>query len=158
MAGVVARAKRRRAPRGKEGKEKRKYKYITWRSQGRQAGWIVQWQGKTHGGFHSSQDAARDTLQAAMGLSSADAVPRAQRSASAAGAVTSRFTGVYFHKRKGSYTTRDTSQGTFKTPTAAARATGAPSKRLSPTVLLHRVTFMRTVRACQCRRPRASFC
>ena len=147
MAGGVAGAKRRRAPRGNARKEKRKYKHITWREVGRQAGWIVQWKGRTHGGFHSSQDAARDTLQAVMGLSSADAVPRVQRPASAPSRATSRYAGVYYHKQKGRYTTRDTSHGTFSTPRDAVRVTGAPLKRgLKPAELIRRVKFMRQVR------------
>lgn len=150
----------RRAPGEAAGKEQRKYKHISWREAGRQAGWIVQWQGKTHGGFHGSQDAARETLQAAMGLSSAAEVPRVQRSASAPSRATTRYVGVYFHKGKGSYTTRDWTQGTFSTPRAAARATGArPKKRLSPAELIRRVSFMRQVRhVSECRRPWTSFC
>lgn len=147
MAGGVAGAKRCRAPRGAARKKQRKYKHITWRESGSQAGWIVQWEGKTLGGFHGSQDAARDTLQAAMGLNSADEVPRVQRSASAPSRATSRYIGVYLHKWKGSYTTRDTtSQGSFSTPHAAAQAAGAPRKRsLGPAELLRRVMFMRKV-------------
>ena len=128
-------------------KQKRKYKHITWRETSRQAGWIVQWKGKTVGGFHASQDAARDTLQAVMGLSTSAAVPRVQRPASAASSATSRYTGVYFHKGKGSYTTRDASKGTFSTPKAAAHAIGAsPRGRLMPSELLRRVQFARKVR------------
>ena len=33
-----------------------------------QTGWVVQWQGKTHGGFHATEKEAKDRLRAAMAL------------------------------------------------------------------------------------------
>ena len=46
----------------------RQYKHIAWRQTKNQSSWIVQHQGRTFGGFHSSQDEAAGTLLKALGL------------------------------------------------------------------------------------------
>ena len=61
--------------------EPRLYRYITYRSRSyqnrsQQAGWIVQWKGRTWGGYHDTQHDAAKTLQQAMGLPSLSELPR----------------------------------------------------------------------------------
>ena len=65
--------------------EPRLYRYITYRVKQcprlkgepyQQAGWIVQWKGRTWGGYHDTQHDAAKTLQQAMGLPSLSELPR----------------------------------------------------------------------------------
>jgi hypothetical protein len=138
---------------GECGAAPRTFRHITWREQGQQAGWIVQWQGKTHGGFHANQDDAAKTLKEVMALPPRAEVPRMRPASSVASGpraasyatVASRHVGVYWHKQKGAYTT--SSGGMFSTVGAAVRATGAERKKVKPSVLMQRVRCMRQVSA-----------
>ena len=58
--------------------EPRRYLHITYRRQrrGKQAGWIVQYDGRTWGGYHATQHDAAKTLQKAMNLPRLSLVPR----------------------------------------------------------------------------------
>ena len=130
--------------------EPRLYRHITYRSQGKkgkwgagaQAGWIVQYDGRTWGGFHETQHDAAKTLQQAMGLSCLSELPRLP-GAPPAPAV-SRFTGVYWHKNKNRWTARSASCS-FASVGAAARATDAPRKRPKPSTIVQRLKFIRRV-------------
>ena len=114
--------------------------HITWKSQGLQEGWIVQWKARTIGGYHQRQQDAAKTLQDAMGLVSISELPRVHPASSIT--KISRYIGVYWHKQKKRYTTRDFC-GFFHTATAAARAIGAERKRVKPSVLMQRVMCIR---------------
>ena len=120
--------------------EQRQYRHITWKSQGLQEGWIVQWKSRTIGGYHQRQQDAAKTLQDAMGLASMSQLPKVHRASSIQ--KTSRHIGVYWHKQKKCYTTRDFC-GSFHTAAAAAHATGAERKRVKPSVLMQRVMCIR---------------
>ena len=47
--------------------QQRQYNHTAWRQTKHQSGWIVQYQGRTIGGFHSSQDEVAGTLIKALG-------------------------------------------------------------------------------------------
>ncbi len=128
--------------------EPRVHRYITFRKQGQQEGWIVQWKGKTLGGFHDTQGDAAKTLRDAMGLSSVSGLPKLHPASSVRSRAPSisKYTGVYWHKQKGCYTTRDHTQGSFSTAGQAARATGATRKQVKPSTLVQRVKCIRKVR------------
>ncbi len=126
-------------------KEARRFQHITWRTQGSQKGWIVQWKGQTLGGFHTTQTAAAQVLKTAMGLASIAHLPRAK------GLVvgkkgqrqTVRHKGVYWHKGKRAYVTR--AGGLFSSVMSAAQAVQAPRKCLKPSEVLRRMHRMREV-------------
>ena len=116
----------------------RRYKHITWRTGGKQSGWIVQWRGRTWGSFHATQQQAAATLKKAMGLSADTQLPLA-KSTIVAKPQTVRFKGVYWHKGIQAYTTRTATGETYKTPGAAAKAIGVVKKNLKPSTVLSRV-------------------
>ena len=118
--------------------------HISWRDGGKQCGWVVQWRGKTWGGFHATQTLAAKTLKDAMGLSSLRELPSSKRSM-AAQRRTVRFKGVYWHKGIQAYTTRNATGKTYKTAQAAAKATGAKKKGLKPDTILKRVQFIQRI-------------
>ena len=120
--------------------EQRLYRHITWKSQGLQEGWIVQWKSRTIGGYHQRQQDAAKTLQDAMGLASMSQLPKVHPASSIQ--KISRYIGVYWHKRKKRYTTRDVC-GSFHTAAVAAHARGAERKRVKPSVLMQRVKCIR---------------
>ena len=76
----------------------------------------------------------------AVGLASMSQLPKVHRASSIQ--KTSRHIGVYWHKQKKCYTTRDFC-GSFHTAAAAAHATGAERKRVKPSVLMQRVMCIR---------------
>ena len=147
-SSMVARLRKRPAAHAPsvQGVEPRLYRYITYRSQGGQAGWIVQWNGSTWGGFHDTQHEAAKTLQKAMGLPNLSMLPRlhgapsVQRPASGV----SRFKGVYWHKAKRRWTTRSSSRS-FASVGEAARATDASRKPAKPSTIVQRLKFMRRI-------------
>jgi hypothetical protein len=123
------------------------YRYITFRKQGQQEGWIVQWKDQTVGGFHETQHHAAKMLRDAMGLSSVSMLPKLPPASSVRSRAPriSTCKGVYWHKQKGCYTTRDHTLGRFNSAAEAAHATDARRKALKPSVLLHRVRRIRKV-------------
>ena len=120
--------------------EPRRYKHITWRcgSTRRQSGWIVQWRGRTWGGFHATQSQAAATLKDAMGLSSLKELPLLKNKP-VVKPKTVRFKGVYWHKGIGAFTTRSSTGTTYKSPRDAANAIGVVKKGLKPHTILSRV-------------------
>lgn len=94
----------------------RRYKHITWRNGKTQSGWIVQWRGRTWGGFHATQSQAAATLKDAMGLSALTHLPLLQKKA-VAKPQTVRFKGVYWHKSIRAYTTRTATWGDIQDTT-----------------------------------------
>ena len=136
-----------RAPSVQGPVEPRLYRHISYRSTKTQKGWIVQWKGRTWGGFHRTQREAAKALQKAMGLPRVSMVPKLLGASSVQRPKwsASRFTGVYWNKSKGRWTTRDSSKGYFVSAAEAARATGAKRKQLKPTTIVQRVKFMRQI-------------
>ena len=63
-------------PWASRGPEPRQYLHITYRRRGKQAGWIVQYDGRTWGGYHATQHDAAKTLQKAMNLPRLSLVPK----------------------------------------------------------------------------------
>ena len=129
-----------------QGVEPRLYRHITYRS-GTQKGWIVQWKGRTWGGFHKTQHEAAKELQKAMGLPMLSMLPKMPGASSVQRPMYrgSRFTGVYWNKQKGRWTTRDSSKGFFDTAGEAARAIGAKRQQLKAVTLVQRLKFMRRI-------------
>ena len=128
-----------------------KYKHISWR-EGRTSGWIVQWQGRTLGGFHDTEEAAADTLRRARGLkrkNQLDLMPapsKAPRQGSA-------FIGVCYHKGLQRFVVHDANTGgTYATAQEAASARAealelpGPEKKTIPAKeLIKRISLMRAV-------------
>ena len=100
----------------------------------------MQWKSRTIGGYHQRQQDAAKTLQDAMGLASMSQLPKVHPASSIQ--KISRYIGVYWHKRKKRYTTRDVC-GSFHTAAVAAHARGAERKRVKPSVLMQRVKCIR---------------
>ena len=128
-----------------QGVEPRLYRHITYRSTQYQKGWIVQWNGRTWGGFHETQREAAKELQRAMGLPRLSMLPKLPGTSSVQPQPVSRSKGVYWKKQRGRWTTRDSSKGYFDSPAEAALATGAKRKQLKPTTIVQRVKFMRRI-------------
>ena len=129
-----------------QGVEPRLYGYITYRSQGGQAGWIVQWRRTTWGGFHDTQHEAAKTLQQAMGLPNMSTSPKLHGAPSVQRPAprVSRLKGVYWHKAKRRWTTRS-SLPSFASVGAAARAMDAPRKPARPATIVQRLKFIRRI-------------
>ena len=122
---------------------------------GKRQGWVVQFQGRTIGGLHSSETAAARTLMRELGVKSLCDLPRT-------GAMTkcdkvgsrSAFRGVSFHKQKRVFVVNDAYTGrTFSTDreAAAARAEAlgesedAEKYKLRPQLLAVRMGVMRSI-------------
>ena len=83
----------------------RRYKHISFRESSKgQKGWVVQYKGKTWGGFHQTQDDAAHTLRRVMGVASIKQLPGivAHKPQQLEGR-TSKYHGVYFHKHSGKW-------------------------------------------------------
>ena len=132
----------------------RKYKHISWRQIKSTAGWIVQWQGKTVGGFHDSEEDAAETLRKVRGLKRKDQLELARASDSPKSSPQcSTFLGVCWHKGLQRFVVHDVSTGgTYATAreaaVARAEALGLPmlvKKRVPSKELIKRISFMRKV-------------
>ena len=105
--------------------ETRRYKYIYFRKSSKgQTGWVVQYKGKTWGGFHQTQDDAAHTLRRVMGVASIKQLPGivAHKPQQLQGRP-SKYHGVYFHKQSGKWGASGMQLGKlFATEEAAASA------------------------------------
>ena len=134
--------------------QRRTYKHITWRQTRRQSGWIVQHQGRTIGGFHSSEDEAAETLRRALGLKRKSQLARVsdQESTRKSG-QRSAFQGVSYHRQLRRYVLNSMAAGkTYATgrQAAAARASILGSatvvlKKPSAVAISRRLRFIRKV-------------
>lgn len=131
----------------------RKYKHISWRQTNHTAGWIVQWRGKTIGGFHADEEDAAETLRKARGLKRKSQLEVASASGPLrASQQRSAFMGVSFHKGFQRFVVHDVSTGgTYSTARADAKARAealglpAPARRIGSKELVKRISFMRKV-------------
>lgn len=132
----------------------RKYKHISWRQTKHTAGWIVQWQGKTIGGFHENEEDAAETLRKVRGLKRKDQLEVARDSGSPKSyQQCSAFLGVSWHKGFQRFVVNDASTGgTYTTAreaaVARAEALGLPAvvkKSVASKKLIKRISFMRKV-------------
>ena len=131
----------------------RKYKHISWRQTKHTAGWVVQWQGRTIGGFHENEEDAAETLRKARGLKRKNQLELATGSgARTAPPQRSAFRGVCFHKGFHRFVVHDVSTGgTYITAREAAMARAealgdsSPLKKISAKELIKRISFMRKV-------------
>ena len=130
---------------------KRKFKHITWRETTHQRGWIVQYEGKTWGGFHQTQEAAAQTLRRAQGLKCTTQLSKTNSPATLG--QCSAFKGVSFHRQKQMFVVNDVSVGAcFNTDkeAAVARATAlklstVPTQRATAQDLIKRMTLLQQV-------------
>ena len=129
--------------------EERRYKHITWRTTGQQSGWIIQFEGNTHGGFHANQEVAARALVKIMKLKNVKQLPR--YGARVAG-PTVAYQGVSFVAAGGYFVVNDPHvKGTFDTSAAGAAAIAAhygtePSRRRPrPQDIMRRMVCLRKV-------------
>lgn len=132
----------------------RKYRHISWRETKYSSGWIVQWQGKTIGGFHDNEEDAAETLRKARGLKRKSQLDMfASQKKAEKPEQRSAFIGVCFHKGLDRFVVHDVSTGgTYLTAEEAAVARaetlGLPRperKRIAAKVLIFRIAFMRRI-------------
>ena len=130
---------------------KRKFKHITWRETTHQSGWIVQYEGKTWGGFHQTEEAAAQTSRRVQGLKCTTQLSTTDSPATLG--RRSAFKGVSFHKQSRKYFVNDVSVGaSFNTDkeAAVARANAlnlqtVPTRRVTVQDLIKRMTLLRQV-------------
>ena len=111
----------------------RRYKHMTFRRTRWQQGWVVQYGGKTWGGFHKTQQEALPMLRAALGLPKGATLPRhvilrpasssPRCDSASSGPASSGFTGISFHKRLKRWVANQFTLGkTFTTKEDAVKA------------------------------------
>ena len=136
--------------------ETRQYKHITWRQARYQSGWLVQLHGKTIGGFHSSQEAAAETLRKACGLKRKNQLEVAELPR--APSLRSAFAGVSYHKQSRRFWVYDVAGlGMHRTAQQAAQARSSAlgmdklkKKRTSAQEMIDRLNLLQKVYLPKC--------
>ena len=104
-------------------REARRFRHITFRRTQTQSGWLVQYRGRTHGGFHATQEEAARTLRDAMKLATIAQLPQVGRQRPAVPRGKASYHGVTYHAGLGRYVVNDVVTGsTFANARDAATA------------------------------------